>query len=252
MIRRMDVDAYLNRIGATHRGTSLESLEHLQRAHLTAVPFENLDVFHRRGVQTSPEWSIAKIVDRRRGGWCYELNGAFAELLQALGFEVTLLACHVLFDGEPTEEPDHLALLVETGGPHLVDVGFGNSFIRPLPLLPGVALDGGSATYSFEESDGNWTLREHASGGDAVPQYRFKVAPADHTDFEVASQRLQTVPGLHWTAAPFCTRLLEGGPDRVTLLSDRIRWRRGNRIIEEPVAAESWAATLHEWFGLSP
>ena len=90
--RAMDTGAYLARIGyAAGVGRDLETLEALQRAHLTAVPFENLDVVHRRGVHTDPARSVAKIVDRRRGGWCYELNGAFHALLSSLGFEARLL-----------------------------------------------------------------------------------------------------------------------------------------------------------------
>ena len=81
----MDVDKYLERIGVEHPGSiSVEALERLQRAHLTSVPFENLDVYYRRGVSTRPDWSVQKIVSRRRGGWCYEVNGAFATLLEHL------------------------------------------------------------------------------------------------------------------------------------------------------------------------
>ena len=79
----MDVGAYLARIGIEAPvELTLEALEQLQRAHLTAVQFENLDVFYRRGVSTEPSWSVPKILQRGRGRWRYELNGAFATLLE--------------------------------------------------------------------------------------------------------------------------------------------------------------------------
>ena len=78
----MDVDAYLDRIGIPGPiAPDLDNLERLQRAHLTAVPFENLDVYARRTVRTDDDWSVSKVVGAGRGGWCFELNGAFATLL---------------------------------------------------------------------------------------------------------------------------------------------------------------------------
>ena len=80
---------YLDRIGLSEAPpVDVDGLEILQRAHLTEVPFENLDVHAGRGVGTGLGWSLPKIVDRRRGGWCFELNGAFSGLLRDLGFEV--------------------------------------------------------------------------------------------------------------------------------------------------------------------
>ena len=97
----------------------------------TSVPFENLDVFHRRGVQTGAEWSVPKIVARGRGGWCFELNGAFASLLEALGYQVTRFAATVLLPTStgsgPSPIPTHLTLQVDLDRPYLVDVGFGDS-----------------------------------------------------------------------------------------------------------------------------
>ena len=81
-----DVDRYLARLGvAARRAPTLAALTELQGAHLERVPFENLHVFHRVGVRTDVEWSYGKIVEQRRGGWCFELNGCFGELLHVDG-----------------------------------------------------------------------------------------------------------------------------------------------------------------------
>ncbi len=253
---RVNLDAYLSRIGVSGPvEVTLHDLERLQRAHLTAVPFENLDVFHRRGVQTGVEWSMPKIVTRGRGGWCFELNGAFAALLEDLGFVVTRFAATVLLPSTtaspPSMVPTHLTLEVTLDRPYLVDVGFGDSFIRPLPLTGVGPHDGGVGEFVLE-FDGDVTTL-FASGPDGPePQYRFGSAPQVSADFDAASEMLQTKPGLQWTQAPFATRLLDGGPDRVTLVHDRIKFRRDGEWTEEPVAEADWPATLDEWFDMTP
>ena len=128
----MDTARYLQRIGfdgsIQHR---VATLELLQRAHMTAVPFENLHVFHRRGVRTDAAWSVPKVLDGR-GGWCFELNGAFAWLLRQLEFRVEYLQAQVFDDDELGAPFDHMLLRVEAGGAFLADVGFGDSFLSPL------------------------------------------------------------------------------------------------------------------------
>ena len=85
----------------------------MHRAHLLAVPFENLDIHLGRPISLDQDALFGKIVTRRRGGFCYELNGLFALLLRELGFEVTLLSAGVArADGGFGPEFDHLTLLV--------------------------------------------------------------------------------------------------------------------------------------------
>ena len=247
----MDIDRYLARIGLDSAPSrDLEGLEILQRAHLTAVPFENLHVYHRKPVSTALDWSVPKIVQERRGGWCFELNGAFAALLSELGFSVRRLAATVLY-GNPSPIPTHLTIEVSLDRSYLVDVGFGDSFIRPLPLDPPGPHDGGTGPYGFLSDGETTTLISHDEDGETTEHYRFDRKPRALADFEEASVYLQTQPGLQWTESPFATRLLDGGPDRVTLLSDRIKFRRNGSWVEEPVSEEDWASRLHEWFGLA-
>src|SRR5215213_9188134 len=110
----MDVQAYLRRIN--YRGEfapTAAALRELHRAHLLAVPFENLDIHLGRPIVLEQQALFDKIVTRWRGGFCYELNGLFALLLRDLGFNVTLLAAGVArADGSFGPEFDHLTLLV--------------------------------------------------------------------------------------------------------------------------------------------
>lgn len=248
----VNVDAYLARLGIGGGvDVSVEGLERLQRAHLTRVPFENLDVFYRRGVFTGTDWSVAKIVEWGRGGWCYELNGAFAALLAGLGFQVRWLGATVIAD-EVSPVPDHLTIEVTLDRPYLVDVGFGDSFIRPLPLDGEGPHDGGTGSYRFAfDNDATTLLFDGPDGPE--PHYRFGARSFTSKDFDAPSYRLQTDPSLKWTQSPFATRLLDGGPDRVTLLEDRIKFRRSGEWTEQPVAAgDEWAATLQQWFNMTP
>ena len=251
--RTVDVSRYLARIGLDaapplDRG----GLETLQRAHLTHIAFENLHVFHRRGVSTDPKRSISKIVEEGRGGWCYELNGSFASLLDAVGFEVTRLGATVVLDG-PTHspQPGHAATRVDLDRPYLVDVGFGDSFIRPLPLDDDGPHDGGTGSYRFARAGELLTLQFLDDGGWA-DQYQFTLDPVVPSDFDPSNEFLQTSPTTHFTAKPFATRLLDGGPDRVTLVHDQLKLRRNGTWTETPVSTDDWPAVLAEWFGMDP
>src|SRR5689334_3479829 len=122
------VARYLDRLGVTARG-----LADLHLAHLIAVPFENLSIHANERIHLDVDWLFDKLVTRRRGGFCYELNGLFAELLRALGHRVDLLAARVVGSGGTLGIPfDHMCLRVDDVW--LADVGFGDSFITPLRL----------------------------------------------------------------------------------------------------------------------
>lgn len=251
----VDVDRYLARIGyAGDRRPTFAALAALQLAHLRAVPFENLDVFARRGVRVGLDWSLPKIVDRRRGGWCFELNGAFAALLGALGFEVTRHSAQV--DGGAGLGPtlDHLALVVHLDGRRwLVDVGFGDAPLAPLDLDVIEPQDGlvrrsrlapapgePGAVELFDEVDGAW-----------VRQHRLDPAPRQLEEFEPRSTVLQTEPGLTWTGRRFATRPTPTG--RVWLLTDRLKVREGDGdgpTDEVAVAAQEWDDMLLVHLGM--
>ncbi|MCL1600982.1 MAG: arylamine N-acetyltransferase [Actinomycetia bacterium] len=243
---------YLRRIGLSEAPTvDVRGLELLQRAHLTAVPFENLDVYARRGVETSLDWSLPKIVERRRGGWCFELNGAFSSLLTDLGFDVRHRGATVLLQ-PGSGYVSHLALEVTLDVPYLVDVGFGDTFIKPLRLDLREPQDGGSGVFLIT-ADGDFStlflVEEH---GSHTPQYRLEPSQWHLEDFDSASERLQTDPSGSWTEKRFATRLLKSGPDRVTLLQERIKFRIDGEWTERLVAAEDWEAELSRWFGMAP
>lgn len=241
--------AYLERIG--YEGPTVPSpdvLAALQHAHLVAVPFENLDVYAGVPVSTETDRVVAKVLSGR-GGWCFENNGAFAWLLEALGFHVRRLGCAVLLDG-PAVEIDHLAIEVQLDHPYLVDVGFGDSFVRPLRLdTAGPQADDRGVWEMLASPQG--TTMTRLDDGVPVAQYRFKRVAHALADFEPASRTLQANDEGHWRTKRFATRLLGDGADRVTLLTDRLKITRGGEVNETPVLAGEWDDVLAEWFGIS-
>jgi N-hydroxyarylamine O-acetyltransferase len=246
------VDRYLARIGYTgDRSPGVAQLAALQLAHLRAVPFENLDVYARRGVRVDLDWSLPKIVERRRGGWCFELNGAFGALLMALGYTVTRHSAQVDDGAGLGPELDHLALVVHLDGRRwLVDVGFGDSSLAPLDLdetLPQDGLVRRSRLVPCVDAPGSVELFDELPDGTFDRQYRLDPTPRELAAFAPRSELLQTEPGLTWTQRRFATRPTAAG--RVWLLTDRLKHRVGDghaATTETEVAPTDWDAALAE------
>src|SRR5262245_26549659 len=128
--------SYLRRI-FYHSGLepTPETLRKIHLSHMLRVPFENLDIHLNRLIELNVDSFFQKIVQNNRGGFCYELNGLFAELLKSLGYSVTLLSARVTrADGSFGPDFDHMTLLVELDQRWIADVGFGDSFLEPLLL----------------------------------------------------------------------------------------------------------------------
>src|SRR5258705_1418025 len=151
----MEISSYLRRVGYFGEIEPTENtLRSLHRAHMFAVPFENLDISAGREIICDESRFLHKIVDERRGGFCYEMNGAFAALLRALGFPVTLLSARVgQGDGREGPEFDHMALRVELEEDWLADVGFGDSFVELLRLEPGLEQEQFRRPYRLTSAD---------------------------------------------------------------------------------------------------
>jgi len=208
-------EAYLRRLGfpAGVEGPTAATLRALHLAHLRRIPFENLDIHLGVPITLDVDRVIDKLTARHRGGFCYELNGAFAVLLEDLGFGVERLEARVLGDdGEPGIPFDHLVLRVEAEGePFLVDVGFGDNFDEPLPFVTATDLEDPAGTFRIDErADGAFDLLQ-----DGEPQHRFWPTPRALGDFAPGCEFHQTSPESHFTSGPVCTRRTPSG--RVTL-----------------------------------
>lgn len=191
----MNIEAYLDRIG--FQGplkADLETLQALHRAHLLAIPYENFDVQFGVALTPDPAAAYDKIVNRRRGGWCYEQNGLFGWALGELGFKVTRLA-----GGPQSEEGErltgnHLVLRVDLDDEiWMADVGFGDGPFEPYRLTAG---DFSTRQFNFTVDDlgeGWWRLNNHPHG--MARFYEFHIdAPAESL-LSARCDWLRTDPG---------------------------------------------------------
>ncbi|WP_128376729.1 arylamine N-acetyltransferase family protein [Streptomyces cavernae] len=212
------VGAYLRRIGAAAPArASSDALRALHLAHLRSVPFENLSIHLGEEIVLAEQRLVDKVVEARRGGFCYELNGAFGALLAALGFEVTLLQARVFgAEGRFGIPYDHMALRVRTadGADWLADVGFGAHSHFPLRFGErGEQADPGGTFRIMEAASGHGDLDVLRDGR---PQYRLEVRPRVLGDFATGAWWHSTSPASHFGKSLVCSRITEDG-GRITL-----------------------------------
>ena len=213
-----------------------------------AVPFENLDIGLGRSILCEESRFLNKIVKHRRGGFCYELNGAFAALLRALGFPVTLLSARVArIDGSEGPEFDHMTLLVDAQGLWLADVGFGESFLEPLRLEPDLDQEQAGRLYRITLRNGRYHYSAY-SDRTWKDQYSFDLRPRRLSDFAAMCHYHQTSPESHFTQKRICSLATPEG--RITISGNVwIETRMGKR--EERVISEEEArALLQQRFGV--
>jgi N-hydroxyarylamine O-acetyltransferase len=202
------VQQYLARIGADWNGRAdADSLRELQLRHLLAVPFENLSIHLGEPIVLAEQPLVEKLVVRRRGGFCYELNGAFAALLSALGYPVTLLAARVYGESGWGPPFDHLALRVDIGQSWLVDVGFGRFSHYPLRFdVNEEQADPGGTFQVSPDTDGDLVVSCNGR-----PDYRMEPRPRRLEDFEATCWWQQTSPKSHFSRSLVCSRLTGNG-----------------------------------------
>lgn len=246
----MDVEAYLRRIRYDGpREPSSATLRNLHRQHLFTVPFENLDIPMDRPIQLDPEHVYEKVVANRRGGYCYELNSLFRELLAALGFEAYMLSAQVAREnGSFGPDFDHMLLKVTLDDPWVADVGFGDSFVDPLPMLAGASQSEPGRLFGIARVDGVWELFREDDDG-RVPLYRFNDVPRGLSEFEEMNRYQQTSPESGFTQRRVCTIATPEG--RITLSGMRmIVTKTGLRTERVLSGEEELRECLREHFGV--
>jgi len=250
--RRIDVNAYLERINYIgSREPSAQTLRDLQFAHLRSVPFENLSIHSNEPIVLDDAALFEKVVGRRRGGFCYELNGLFGALLRALGFDVEMLSAGVArSDGNFGPDFEHMTLLVKLDQRWIADVGFGDSFLEPLLLdEPGEQLQGARA-YKFVTEDNYRVLMQRNYDGTWAAQYRFTLTPHQYGDYGAMCHYQQTSPESHFTQGRICTLVTAEG--RVTLSELRLMKTNsvGERDEQTLPSENEYASALREHFGI--
>ena len=247
----VDVAAYLERIGYSGSHTpNADTLRAIHRAHLFSVPFENLDIGWGREIRMDQEAFVRKIVEHHRGGFCYELNGAFSVLLEALGFQVTLLSARVpLADESDSPEFDHLTLRVDLNEPWLADVGFGDCFVDPLRLQVDLEQEQQGRCFRVVEVGDSLRLERREGEAGWKPQYLFGLTPRRLEEFAEMCRYHQTSPQSPFTRKRVCSRATPEG--RITLSEMKLITTNGDRREERSLKSEAeWQTALADHFGV--
>lgn len=216
----MDTKKYLRRIGIENSGISptIENLKNLQRRHLLTTPFENLDIHWKRQILLDTARFYEKIVEEKRGGFCYELNGLFNELLSSLGYQTRLVSARVSKgNGDFGQEFDHLAIVVTFGDKeYLADVGFGAFSAEPLLIDFEIEQKDANGTFALRKYDEDY-LEVAKKDGDAwQSEYIFKPFGRALSEFAGMCEFHQTSPESHFTRGKICSLMLENGRKTLT------------------------------------
>jgi N-hydroxyarylamine O-acetyltransferase len=242
--------AYLRRMDVSRPPVlDAAALRALHRAHLCTVPFENLDIHLGRPISLDEDDLLAKIASRRRGGFCYELNGAFALLLEALGAEVDRVAAKVYRPDRLGPLFDHLALIVrlrDGSGPWLADVGFGSHATYPLLLDSRAEQDDPGGTFLLADAaEGDVDVQR---GGE--PQYRLERRARPLADFEPTCWWQETWPESHFRQGTVCSLLTRDG--RISIADRTLITTTGTERTEEKLPGdEALLAAYRDVFGIS-
>ncbi|WNL47724.1 arylamine N-acetyltransferase [Dyella sp. BiH032] len=202
MTHAIDLPAYLRRIGYTGEvKPDVATLRALAAAHVAAIPFENLDPFLGVPVVLELPRLERKLIEHGRGGYCFEHNFLFREVLRTIGYPVTGLIARVLWQRDESEitAQSHMLLRVEIEGESwLADVGFGGMVLSgALRLVPGIEQPSAHEPYRLLEDNGQWRMQALVRG-QWWTLYRFDLQPREDIDYVVANHYTSTFPQSHF------------------------------------------------------
>jgi N-hydroxyarylamine O-acetyltransferase len=253
MERPMKLSRYLHRVGyAASPAPDLETLSAICRRHVATFAFENLDVQLDRALTIDVAGAIEKLVDQRRGGWCYEQNGVLGWALREIGFEVIRACGGVMREtGGDSRLGNHLCLIVRRPGDAqdawLVDGGFGGSLTAPLPLEETERADAPYRLGLERAGEGYWRFWERVVGEDDRFTFDFRAEAADERLLAAKCHEQQTDP-----ASPFVQNLVvqrrEG--DAHLSLRGRVLTRTGEAGKRVLASADELVEVLRTQFDL--
>lgn len=244
----MNVGNYLDRININEVQINLRSLQLLQQNHMLAIPFENLDISRNKWINLDREEMYEKIIKKKRGGLCFELNPLYNWLLTQIGFTTTLITGTVAIDEKKWgKENTHLTNLVKLEGTtYLADVGFGNSSQTPIPLSGEIVDDGFHRYRIIPSPNDKYDLQQEVNKESWKTQLRFSTEPRTLADYEPLSFFIQTSPNSPFTNHTLVTIALNDG--RITLTKDSLIITRNHRKEVFYVSDGEWNHIYKSYF----
>ena len=248
------VSEYLERIafGVFPDAATVAVLKRLQQQHLLNIPFENLDIHHSIPITIDTDKFFAKVVRNRRGGFCYELNGLFNELLKALGYKTKLVSARVAnSEGGFGKEFDHLAIITRIDSDEwLVDVGFGEFTEHPLKLVKDILQKDPRGNFVIEQYDDVYLIvKKLKDNGTTENQYIFSLIERSLSEFEEMCNYHQSSKESHFTQNKICSIALPDG--RISLSNKSLKLTRNGIVTEENIMSEEdFRNKLESVFGI--
>jgi len=244
---------YLNRIKySDDLSPTLNLLYKLQKQHLLNVPFENLDIQYGNKIDLDIDKIYDKIINRTRGGFCYELNGLFNTLLKSLGFETKIISARVFNrkSNEYSTEYDHLAVLVQIEEcEYLADIGFGEFAFNPLKFELNNILHDERGDYIFDKYDNEYFRVSKIENDEIVPQYIFKNIHREFSEFSEMCSFHQTNPKSHFTQNKLISLPNRNG--RISLSGDKFKITENGNSTEIPINnEEEFSEKLKQYFNI--
>lgn len=245
------IPTYLQRINFSNQiEVCRETLFALQEAHLLHVPFENLDIYYGKAIKLNLDTIFEKIVLNRRGGFCYELNGLFYQLLKAIGFEVVMISARVhVKDENYGQEYDHLAIIATIDHrQYLVDVGFGKFSLNPLEIKKGFLLPDQYGDFQFDDEQNGYLKVSVVKNGGLNPQYIFQPTARVFSEFEGMCHYYQTSKDSHFRKKKMIS--ISSHEGRITLNDQQVKITREESeeiLIFDP---QEFDLKLEHYFGI--
>lgn len=251
----MNIKSYLDRIGIenTDVAADLGNLKLLQRQHLLNIPFENLDIHWKRPIVLDGNSFYDKIIGEKRGGFCYELNGLFYELLTKIGFQSKIISAKVSKgNGDFGAEYDHLAIITQVGNEdYLVDVGFGAFAAEPLKLVLDAQQKDDNGVFAIEKYDENYLKVVKKDVDIWQSEYIFTPFERDLGEFSGMCRFHQISPESHFTRGKVCSLMTLNG--RKTLTDAKFIENKNGRKKEIAVnSVEQFNQILEREFNIKP
>lgn len=249
----MNIEKYLARIdykGPT--SPTLEVLKTLLNKHLLSVPFENLDIHYKVPIELNLEKIFDKVVNRGRGGFCYELNGLFYDLLRTIGFEVKMISARVFSQKGQDFSPefDHLAIIARVNSrDYLVDVGFGEFALEPLVIQLNEKQIDKRGVFMIGKHDDTYYEVKNLLDEKWLSVYMFSLKKRDLGEFQERCLYQQTSPESHFTQNKLCSLATDKG--RITLTAQHLKIREQDKTTEVKISSETeFLSCLEKFFGI--
>lgn len=248
-----EISNYLSRIKLEDCEHNFQGLSILQQNHMENIPFENLDVIVGRKIDLDSQSLYHKIVVNKRGGYCFELNMLYANLLKGLGFSLEPVLGRVWLRN-PTKTPprNHLAYLVKMDGEtYLTDVGFGGLTTRvPLNIYDSSNINDKDGDVRIITTRINEFMIQRLTEEGWANQYSFEKIPISEEDIDISNYYMSTNPRSHFYKDKFIGKFTENG--RIGLFNNLFSRRKGIKLFERRKIeyGTEWIETLREEFHL--